>query len=84
MLEPKKLEELAKQVAEILPPGVKTVAEGVETKVKQVIQNQLARLDFVSREEFDVQTKVLHRTREKLEALETRVADLEKNQSGDA
>lgn len=83
MLEPKKLEELAKQVAEILPPGVKTVAEGVETKVKQVIQNQLARLDFVSREEFDVQTKVLHRTREKLEALETRVAALEQNQSGD-
>lgn len=81
MLEPKKLEELAKQVAESLPPGVKTVAEGVESKVKQVLQTQLARLDFVSREEFDVQTKVLQRTREKLEALEAKVAELEKPQA---
>lgn len=78
MLEPKKLEELAKQVAEAIPPGVKSMAEGVESKVKQVLQTQLSRLDFVSREEFDVQTMVLQRTREKLEALEARVEAMEK------
>ncbi|MCY7294943.1 ubiquinone biosynthesis accessory factor UbiK [Alteromonas sp. a30] len=77
MLDPKKLEDLAKQIADAVPPGVKNVAEGLETKVKQVLQSQLSRLDFVSREEFDVQTMVLQRTREKLEALEARVEALE-------
>ncbi len=81
MLDPKKLEEVAKQVAESIPPGVKTVAEGLEAKVKQVLQSQLSKLDFVSREEFDVQTKVLQRTREKLQALEERVAALENKNS---
>jgi len=77
MLDPKKLEDIAKQIAESLPPGVKTVAEGMESKVKQVLQAQLSKLDFVTREEFDVQTMVLQRTREKLEALEERVLKLE-------
>lgn len=77
MLNPKKLEEIAKQITDAVPPGVKTMAEGAEAKVKQVLQSQLNRLDFVSREEFDIQTQVLMRTREKLEALETRIAALE-------
>lgn len=77
MLNPKKLEEIAKQITESLPPGVKTMAEGMESKVKQVVQSKLAQMDFVSREEFDVQTRVLQRTREKLEALELRMAALE-------
>lgn len=79
MLDPKKLEELAKQLTDAIPPGVKNVAEGVESKVKQTLQARLSELDFVSREEFDVQTQVLIRTREKLEALEARLAELEKS-----
>ncbi|MFT6778300.1 MAG: BMFP domain-containing protein YqiC [Paraglaciecola sp.] len=81
MLNPKKLEEIAQQIADALPPGVKTMAQGAEAKVKQVLQSQISRLDFVSREEFDIQSQVLMRTREKLEALEARLADLEKQQS---
>ncbi len=77
MLDPKKLEEIAKQISEAVPPGVKSMAEGAEAKVKQILQSQLSRLDFVSREEFDVQSQVLIRTREKLEALEARLAQLE-------
>ena len=77
MLDPKKLEEIAKQVTDSIPPGVKTMAEGVEAKVKQILQSQLSRLDFVSREEFDVQSQVLMRTRSKLEALEKRVEEIE-------
>lgn len=77
MLDAKKIEEIAKQLTEAVPPGVKNIAEGAEAKFKQVLQYQLSRLDFVSREEFDVQTQVLARTREKLEALEERVAALE-------
>jgi BMFP domain-containing protein YqiC len=80
MLDPKKLEELARQLSEAVPPGVKSMAEGAEAKVKQILQAQLSRLDFVSREEFDIQSQVLIRTREKLEALEARLAELEKGE----
>ncbi|GAB3025104.1 ubiquinone biosynthesis accessory factor UbiK [Bowmanella dokdonensis] len=78
MLDPKKIEEIARQITDAIPPGVKSMAEGAEAKVKQVLQSQLSRLDFVSREEFDVQTQVLARTREKLTAMEERLAELER------
>lgn len=81
MIDAKKLEEIAKQISDNVPPGVKNVAEGLEAKVKQILQAQLSKLDFVSREEFDVQTQVLVRTREKLEQLEKRLEALE--QQGD-
>ena len=81
MLNPKKLEEIAKQVAESVPPGIKNFAEEIENKTKQVLQRKLATMDFVSREEFDVQTQVLQRTREKLEALEKKVAEMEAQHS---
>ena len=77
MLDPKKLEEIAKQISDAVPPGVKSMAEEAEGKIKQVLQSQLSKLDLVTREEFDVQTQVLIRTREKLEALEARIATLE-------
>ncbi|WP_100644080.1 ubiquinone biosynthesis accessory factor UbiK [Alteromonas facilis] len=77
MLDPKKLEEIAKQISDAVPPGVKSMAEEAEMRVKQILQSQLSKLDLVTREEFDVQTQVLIRTREKLEALEARVSALE-------
>ncbi|QJR81043.1 accessory factor UbiK family protein [Alteromonas pelagimontana] len=77
MLDPKKLEELAKQIAASVPPGVRSMAEGAEGRIKQVLQVQLAKLDLVTREEFDVQSQVLIRTREKLDAMEARLAELE-------
>lgn len=78
MLNPKKLEEIAKQVSDSLPSGVKNLAQDVENKVKQSVQSKLAQMDFVSREEFDVQTKVLAKTREKLIAMEEKLIELEK------
>ena len=77
MFNPKKLEEIVKQVSEVMPPGVKSFGEDVDRKIKQVLQAQLGKLDMVSREEFDVQTHVLLRTREKLAAMETKFAELE-------
>ncbi|MDM7859244.1 accessory factor UbiK family protein [Alteromonas sp. ASW11-36] len=84
MLDPKKLEEIAKQISDAVPPGVKNMAEEAESKIKQVLQSQLSKLDLVTREEFDVQTQVLIRTREKLEALEARLAALETPDNKDA
>ncbi len=77
MLDPKKLEELAKQIADAVPPGVRNMAEEAEGRVKHVLQSQLSKLDLVTREEFDIQSQVLIRTREKLEALEMRLTELE-------
>jgi BMFP domain-containing protein YqiC len=78
MLNPKKIEEIAKQVAEAIPPGLKNAAQDLEAKTKEVVQRKLSQLDVVSREEFDVQTQVLLKTRSKIEALEKKVAELEK------
>jgi BMFP domain-containing protein YqiC len=73
MLDPKKIEEMARQIGASIPPKFREVADDVEAKVKAVLQAKLSQLDFVSREEFDVQRQVLLRTREKLEALEAQV-----------
>ncbi|CAH0534759.1 Ubiquinone biosynthesis accessory factor UbiK [Vibrio stylophorae] len=77
MFDPKKLEQIAKQIHESMPQPVKELGKDVEQKVRQVIQNQLGKLDMVNREEFDVQTQVLLRTRQKLNDLEKKLAELE-------
>ncbi|WMC10801.1 accessory factor UbiK family protein [Oceanimonas pelagia] len=77
MLDPKKLEEIAKQIQNNMPAGLKNMGEEAEKRIRTVLQAQLGKLDVVTREEFDVQTKVLLRTREKLNELETRLALLE-------
>ena len=77
MIDAKKIEEMARQIHNALPPGLRNLGEEVDRKVKQVLQSQLNKLDMVSREEFEVQTKVLLRTREKLTALEEKLAQLE-------
>ena len=57
-------------------------AQDVERNVKALLSSGLARLDLVSRADFDVQAQVLARTRAKIEALEARVAELEARGSG--
>ena len=59
MLDPKKIEEMARQIGAAIPPKFREVADDVEAKVKAVLQAKLSQLDFVSREEFDVQRQVL-------------------------
>ncbi|MCB5226455.1 accessory factor UbiK family protein [Alishewanella sp. 16-MA] len=76
MLDPKKVEDIARQIGSIIPPQLKQFADELEGKVKQVLQAKLSELDFVSREEFDVQRQVLLRTREKVEAMEQQLAAL--------
>lgn len=77
MINSKKIEEMAKQLSDNLPSGLKQFAGEFEDKSKQILQNQLMKLDVVSREEFDVQQHVLLKTREKLEALQAQVDALE-------
>ena len=77
MIDPKKIEDIARQVHDALPKGVREFGEDMEKKIRLALQSQLSKLDVVNREEFDVQTQVLLRSREKLALLEKRVSELE-------
>jgi BMFP domain-containing protein YqiC len=76
-LDPKKLDELARGVMDKLPSGFQTMQDDVEKNLRAALQSALSKLELVTRDEFEVQAAVLQRTREKLEALEARVAELE-------
>ena len=77
MIDPKKIEQIARQVHESMPKGIRELGEDVEKKIRQTLQAQFTKLDLVNREEFDIQTQVLLRTRDKLPRLEQRLAELE-------
>ena len=71
------INDLAGKLAESVPEGIRALREDLESTFRSVLDNGLSRLDLVTREEFEVQEAVLARTREKLEALEKRLAELE-------
>jgi len=77
MINAKKIEDIAKQVTESIPPGLKNLASDLEDKTKTILQRKLSQLDVVTREEFDVQTQVLLKTRQQLTALEAKLTQLE-------
>lgn len=70
MIDTKKIEQLAKQITDSIPPGVRDMADNIEGRVKQTLQQQLSKLDVVSREEFEVQQQMLLRLRQRIEVLE--------------
>lgn len=74
------IDDLARRLAAAVPPGLNALRRDLEDNFKAVLQSGLTRLDLVSRQEFDVQAAVLRRTRDKLEALEARLATLENGQ----
>lgn len=77
MLDTKKIEEVIQTISDTIPSGLAGLQADVEKNVRAAMSATFAKLDLVTREEFDVQTQVLHRTREKLAALEKRVTELE-------
>ena len=78
MLNTATLDELAKKISQAIS---ESPARDVEKNIKALLQSALQRLDLVPREEFELQTQVLQRTREKLDALEPRVKTLEARRS---
>ncbi len=82
MLDPKTLDDLARRFSESLPEGVREMQQEVERNVRSGLQSTFNRLDLVTREEFDAQTKVLARTRNQLEAMEARLSALEGTAEG--
>ncbi len=75
----KSLDELARKLADAVPPGLAALRDDLERNFKAVLQSGLAKLDLVTRQEFDIQAAVLRRSRERLEELEKRIASLEKS-----
>jgi BMFP domain-containing protein YqiC len=73
-----KLDELARRLAESVPESLRSFGRDLEGNFKAVLQAQLAKLDLVSRQEFDVQAELLARTQEKLAALEQRLQEIER------
>jgi len=71
------LDNLASALADTVPEGIRSVREDLQKNFKSVLQSGISRLDLVTREEFEVQEAVLARTREKLQALELRLRELE-------
>jgi BMFP domain-containing protein YqiC len=73
------LDELARRLADSVPASLRSFGRELEDNFKAVLQAQLGKLDLVTRQEFDVQTAVLARTREALAMLEARIKELEGN-----
>lgn len=70
------IDEISKKLLEILPFNRQEIEDDLRQKIKMILQSSLAKLDVVSREEFDVQTQVLAKTRDKVEILEKQVKEL--------
>lgn len=71
------LENIAERISELLPKDAKVLREEFHLNVRSLLEATFARMELVTRDEFDSQKAVLRRTREKLEGLEVRVAELE-------
>jgi len=77
MLDNQAINRLSDRINQLLPPGVQQVKSDFDARLKTLLQQQLTQLEFVSREEFDIQARVLQRTRAKLEKLEDKLRQLE-------
>ncbi|MGJ4731159.1 ubiquinone biosynthesis accessory factor UbiK [Luteimonas sp. SDU101] len=82
MIDLNHIDDLARRLSGLVPPGLRESREELQENFKAVLQSGLSKLDLVTREEFEVQRAVLLRTREKLEQLQAVVAELEARQAG--
>jgi ubiquinone biosynthesis accessory factor UbiK len=76
-MEQMRIDEIARRLFAKVPEAARIIQADLEENFRAVLRASLSRLDLVTRDEFDVQTKVLERTRSRLEALEARVQELE-------
>ncbi|MCW8882587.1 MAG: accessory factor UbiK family protein [Sedimenticola sp.] len=78
MIDSKLLDDLAKRVAGSVPVGLQLLQEDLQKNLRSALEAGLSHMELVTREEFEIQRAVLLRTREKLEAVERQIAELEK------
>jgi BMFP domain-containing protein YqiC len=80
MIDPKLLDDLAQRLAGSMPAGLKVLQQDLQKNLRASLEAGLSRLDLVTRQEFEVQSAVLARTRQKLEQMEQQLAAMEKQQ----
>lgn len=78
MIDPSFIDDIVKRLSAAVPPSFQTFKADLERNFRAVLQSTFAKLDLVTREEFDAQAGVLAKTRSKLEKLEKQVTELEK------
>jgi BMFP domain-containing protein YqiC len=71
-----KIDEITKKILALLPLDAQNIEDEIKQKIKMILQASLSKLDLVSREEFDIQTQVLAKTREKVELMEKQIKTL--------
>lgn len=76
-----RIDEIARKLLERVPPALRSVQADLESNFRAILRERLSKLDLVTRDEFDAQTRVLERTRARLEALEARLAAMEAAES---
>lgn len=76
-MDAEQLDELSARLTALLPEGLKGVRDDLERNFKAVLQAGMQKFELVTRDEFDAQSAVLRRTRERVRALEAQVAELE-------
>ena len=76
------IDQLASKLAAAVPDDLRTLRTDMENNFRTLLQTTLGKLELVTREEFEVQRKVLERTREKLERLEQALAELQRDAGG--
>ncbi|GGD49147.1 ubiquinone biosynthesis accessory factor UbiK [Pseudoxanthomonas indica] len=81
MIDLNHIDDLARRLSDLIPPGLRESREELQQAFKGALQSGLSRLDLVTREEYEVQRAVLLKTREKLDALERTVRELEAAQN---
>ena len=77
MIDNQTINRLSDKINDLLPEGLQQAKSDFDSRLKSLLQQQLSNYEMVSREEFDIQARVLQRTREKLEIIEKRLKELE-------
>ena len=78
MIDPENLDNLAQKLVDALPSGFVNAQQDAKKTFRAGLESTLSKLKLVSREEYEIQSAVLARSREKLERLEKQVVELEK------
>ena len=78
MIDASKIDDLVSKLTAAIPPGLKEFEAEARKQFKAILEAGLSKMDLVTREEFDIQVKVLAKTREKIDQLEQRFAEVDK------
>jgi BMFP domain-containing protein YqiC len=82
MIDATKIDDLVRKLTAALPPGLKEFEQEARSQFKTILESGISKMDLVSREEFDIQVKVLAKTREKIDLLEEQMQELTHTDKG--